>query len=152
MDPDMIAIAPLSPNDFADWLPLWQRYLAFYQAQVPEETTSLSFARLAGGEEPMGGFIARDDHGHAVGIVHWIAHRSCWTSGDYCYLQDLFVEAEQRGRGVGRQLIETVYALAKTRHCSRVYWLTHETNTSAMALYDKIATKSGFLQYVHKLI
>jgi GNAT superfamily N-acetyltransferase len=147
----MTAIAPLAANDFSDWLPLWRNYLDFYQAQVPDETTRLTFARLTGGEEPMGGFIAREDSGAAVGVVHWIAHRSCWTAGDYCYLQDLYVDSGQRGRGVGRRLIEKVAALAKARACSRVYWLTHETNAPAMALYDQVAAKSGFLQYVRKL-
>jgi len=148
----MTEIAPLSPDDFDDWLPLWRQYLVFYKAEVPDETTRLTFARLTGGDEPMGGFIARGGDGRAVGIVHWIAHRSCWSAGDYCYLQDLFVDAGQRGQGLGRRLIEQVYTLAGSRECSRVYWLTHETNTSAMALYDQVATKSGFVQYVRKLI
>jgi GNAT superfamily N-acetyltransferase len=151
MVPEMIEIAPLSPTDFADWLPLWRGYLAFYKALVADETTKLTFARLTGSDEPMGGFIARGSDGAAVGVVHWIAHRSCWTAGDYCYLQDLFVDPGQRGNGLGRRLIKQVYAVARSRHCSRVYWLTHETNTPAMALYDQVAAKSGFLQYVHKL-
>ncbi|MFX5199181.1 GNAT family N-acetyltransferase, partial [Acinetobacter baumannii] len=71
----------------------------------------------------------------AVGLVHWIRHRSTWTPGDYVYLQDLFVAPEIRGGGVGRQLIEHVYAAARDLGASRVYWLTHETNTTAMQLY-----------------
>jgi GNAT superfamily N-acetyltransferase len=79
--------------------------------------------------------------------VHHIRHRSCWTIGDYVYLQDLFVSPEARGSGVGRKLIEYVYALARAAGCSRVHWLTHETNTDAMLLYDRIADRSGFVQY-----
>jgi GNAT superfamily N-acetyltransferase len=63
------------------------------------------------------------------------------------YLQDLFVSPEARGSGVGRKLIEYVYALARAAGCSRVHWLTHETNTDAMLLYDRIADRSGFVQY-----
>ena len=98
----------------------------------------------------MGGFLARDA-GVAVGMVHWIAHRSCWTPGDYCYLQDLFVAPDVRGGGWGGKLIEAVYDLARSRPCARVYWLTQDTNHQAMALYDRIAVKSGFLQYVKRL-
>ena len=148
----MMTCRPLTVTDFADRLPLWNSYLAFYKATVPAATTDVTFGRFTGGTEPMGGFIARDGDGRVLGIVHWILHRSCWTVGDYCYLQDLFVEAGQRGQGLGRRLIEQIYALAGSRECSRVYWLTHETNTSAMALYDQVATKSGFVQYVRKLI
>jgi GNAT superfamily N-acetyltransferase len=95
----------------------------------------------------MGGFIIRTAEGRAIGIVHWIQHRSCWTAGYYCYLQDLFVADDVRGGGVGRQLIEAVYAKAASLGCSRVHWLTHESNTMAMKLYDVIADKSGFVQY-----
>jgi GNAT superfamily N-acetyltransferase len=79
--------------------------------------------------------------------VHWIIHRSCWTIADYCYLQDLFVAPGRRGGGIGRKLIETVYDKARGLACSRVYWLTHETNADAMRLYDGIADRSGFVQY-----
>ena len=94
----------------------------------------------------MGGALAWAD-GKAIGLVHHIQHRSCWTVGDYCYLQDLFVTDEARGLGIGRKLIEYVYAYAKGRGCSRVHWLTHETNTHAMQLYNNIADRSGFIQY-----
>lgn len=146
----MPEIAPLAAADHDDWLPLWRGYQAFYKVDIPEATTLLTFARLTGGQEPMGAFLARDG-GRAVGMVHWIAHRSCWTPGDYVYLQDLFVAPDARGGGWGRKLIERVYDVARARGGARVYWLTHETNHQAMALYDRIATKSGFLQYVKRL-
>jgi len=143
----MTAIKPLCATEFDDWLPLWQGYLQFYKAEVPAATTAVTFQRLTGGSEPMGGFIARDAAGAAVGIVHWIRHRSCWTVGDYCYLQDLFVAPARRASGIGRLLIEAVYGHAAALGCSRVWWLTHETNTDAMHLYDKVAARSGFVQY-----
>lgn len=143
----MIDCRTLQSADFEDWLPLWHGYLTFYKAQLAPATTQLTFKRLTGAQEPMGGFIARNADGHALGIVHWIQHRSCWTEGDYCYLQDLFVAPVQRNAGVGRLLIEAVYATAASRACPRVYWLTHETNAAAMKLYDQVAERSGFLQY-----
>lgn len=83
----------------------------------------------------------------ALGLAHTIYHRSSWTTGDYCYLQDLFVRDDARGLGVGRALIEHVYADAKRRGAPRVYWSTHETNHNAMQLYDRIADRSGFILY-----
>ena len=77
--------------------------------------------------------VATQD-GVLVSIVHYIFHRSCWTMGEYVYLQDLFAAPEQRGKGVGRALIEHVYAAARAQGCSRVHWLTHESNTRAMKL------------------
>ncbi len=99
-------IRPLVANDRPGWEPLWQGYLQFYKASIAPEVTDLTFARLTGGTEPMGGFVAVDDSGKIAGIVHWITHRSCWTAGDYCYLQDLFVASDRRATGIGRDLIE----------------------------------------------
>ncbi len=84
-------------------------------------------------------------------MVHWIFHRSNWSIGNYCYLQDLYVNEQHRGQGTGRLLIEHVYAEAKMAECSRVYWLTHETNKTAMRLYDQVAERSGFVQYKKSL-
>ncbi|MFN8723586.1 MAG: GNAT family N-acetyltransferase [Rhodospirillales bacterium] len=142
-----IAVRPLVAADRAGWRPLWDGYLAFYRTAVADDVTDLTFRRLTRGGEPMGGFVATGAEGRIVGIVHWIDHRSCWTAGDYCYLQDLFVEPGLRGGGVGRALIEAVCAAATARGCSRVHWLTHETNRDAMHLYDKVADRSGFVQY-----
>ena len=146
----MTRIVALTEQDFEEWLPLWRGYQIFYKADIDEETTRTTFARLTGGAEPMGAFLARDDAGRAIGVVHWIMHRSCWTTGDYCYLQDLFVAPDIRGGGVGAKLIEAVYDVAQKHGCSRVHWLTQFTNERAMILYDKVATKSGFLQYVKR--
>ena len=146
----MTRIVALTEQDFDEWLPLWRGYQIFYKADIDEETTRTTFARLTGGAEPMGAFLARDDAGRAIGMVHWIMHRSCWTTGDYCYLQDLFVAPDIRGGGVGAKLIEAVYDVAQKHGCSRVHWLTQFTNERAMILYDKVATKSGFLQYVKR--
>ncbi len=145
-------IEMLAEPDHADWLPLWRGYLAFYRADLPETTTDLTFARLIGpAETTMGAFFVRDESGRALGFAHWMDHRSCWTPGDYCYLQDLFVAPEARGRGVATALIEAVAEAAQKRNCSRVYWITHETNFTAQSLYNKVAERSGFIQYVRKL-
>jgi GNAT superfamily N-acetyltransferase len=132
--------------DHDAWLPLWRGYQAFYRVDIPASTSDETWRRFLDPTEPMHAVLAwRGDR--AVGLVHWIYHRSCWTTGDYCYLNDLFAEPEVRGTGVGRALIEHVYAQAEAAGCSRVYWLTHESNETAMRLYDRIAERSGFVQY-----
>ena len=94
----------------------------------------------------MGAALAWRD-GQAIGLVHGVIHRSTWTTGDYCYLQDLFVAKGQRSGGVGRQLIQHVYEQARAAGCSRVHWLTHESNSQAKLLYERIGERSGFVQY-----
>jgi GNAT superfamily N-acetyltransferase len=141
-----ITIRPLARADRAQWEPLWQGYLAFYKTSVPDDVTDLTFARFFDDAEPMHALVAERD-GEIVGIVHYIFHRSTWTKGPYCYLQDLFTAERARGGGVGRKLIEAVYERAKAEGASRVYWLTQESNATARALYDKLADRPGFIQY-----
>ena len=143
---DTLTIRPLTCTDRAQWEPLWQGYLAFYKTSVPADVTDLTFARFFDEAEPMHALVAERD-GEIVGIVHYIFHRSTWTSGPYCYLQDLFTAEHARGGGIGRRLIEAVYERAKAQGASRVYWLTQESNATARALYDRLAEKSGFIQY-----
>ncbi len=147
----MISICPLTPDDFAAWEPLWRGYLRFYETSLDEEITRLTFERLTSEEFPMHGFLARDEAGRAIGMVNWVTHPATWARGDYCYLEDLFVIPEVRGTGAGRALIEAVYDAAAELGCAAVYWLTHETNVEARKLYDRIAQRSGFIHYRHKL-
>lgn len=141
-----IEIRPISAADHAVWLPLWQGYQRFYKAEIAEATSAVTWQRFLDPAEPMHTALAWHS-GRAVGLVHYIFHRSCWTTGDYCYLQDLFVTDDLRGAGIGRQLIEHVYAQASAAGASRVHWLTHESNNDAMQLYERIAERSGFVQY-----
>ncbi|HEY0295232.1 MAG TPA: GNAT family N-acetyltransferase [Bordetella sp.] len=145
-----VQLRPVTADDFNAWLPLWKGYQAFYHVDIADEVTRSTWQRLLDPAEPMNAALAAVD-GRAVGLVHWIYHRSTWTAGNYCYLQDLFVAPDVRGTGAGRALIEHVYADAARQKAARVYWLTHETNHSAMQLYDRIADKPGFVQY-RKLI
>ena len=133
-------------TDFERWRPLWEGYQNFYKVNIHEATTALTWARFLDATEPMHCAVAVIDN-ELIGLVHYIHHRSCWTPGDYVYLQDLFVDKRTRGQGVGRALIEFVYAKAKVAGASRVWWLTQQSNAEAMLLYDRIADKSGFIQY-----
>ena len=141
-----IAIRPLSPGDWERWLPLWRGYQTFYRVDIPDSVTKESFRRMLDPTEPTFGALAYEGE-RAVGLVHWIFHRTNWAIGDNCYLQDLFVGEQSRGSGIGRMLIEHVYAEAQKAGSSCVHWLTHESNATARLLYDRIADRSGFIQY-----
>jgi GNAT superfamily N-acetyltransferase len=139
-------IRPLAAADRKAWAPLWAGYLKFYKAALPPDVTEKTFKRLVGGLEPMFGLVAEMD-GRIVGFTHCIVHRSTWGRETYVYLEDLFVAPDVRGSGAGRALIEAVYARADAIGADRVYWLTHETNETARALYDRVAKYDGFIQY-----
>ena len=145
-----LKVRPISEADFGGWLPLWDGYNAFYgrsgETALPVEITRSTWARFVDPAEPVHAFVAEAD-GALVGLVHYLFHRSTTSIDPVCYLQDLFTDARLRGRGVGRALIEAVYAGAQAAGARRVYWQTHETNSTAMKLYDQVADRSGFLVY-----
>ncbi|MDN0075204.1 GNAT family N-acetyltransferase [Crenobacter sp. SG2303] len=145
-----LRIDAVRPADHTAWLVLWRAYQVFYQVDIPESTSAVTWQRLLDPSEPVYGALAWQGD-EAVGLVHWVFHRTSWSIGDDCYLQDLFVQPEQRGGGVGRALIEHVYEQADEAGCASVHWLTHETNHTAQQLYNRIAERSGFIQYCQPL-
>jgi len=144
--PAAVLVRPVAPSDFDQWLPLWTGYNTFYERVLPEEITRMTWSRFFDAYEPVHALVAEDE-GRLVGLVHYLFHRSTTMIGPNCYLQDLYTAAPVRGRGVGRALIEGVYARAQQAGVSRVYWQTHETNQTAMRLYDQVAERSGFVVY-----
>lgn len=145
-EPHPLDLRPVEPTDHDAWLPLWRGYQAFYRVDIPDEVTTSTWSRLLEIDTAMNGILAWQGD-RAVGLVHFIPHPSTWFAEDVCYLQDLYVDMDARGGGIGRKLIERVYKEAGQRGWRRVHWLTHETNTDAMQLYDRIADRSGFMQY-----
>ena len=139
-------IRPVTQQDHAAWLPLWQAYLTFYNTVLPDEVSASTWQRFLDPAEPTNAALAWQD-GKAVGMVHFIYHRSNWSIANACYLQDLLVTPEHRGTGVGRLLIEHVYTTAKANNCDKVHWLTHETNATAIQLYERIAERPGYIQF-----
>ncbi|HEV7310514.1 GNAT family N-acetyltransferase [Ensifer sp.] len=147
---DKLLIRPIAKTDYEQWLPLWDGYNAFYgrsgETALDPAITAMTWSRFFDAYEPVHALVAENE-GRLIGLTHYLFHRSTTMIQPNCYLQDLFTNAEARGKGVGRALIEGVYEAARAVGAPRVYWMTHETNETAMTLYDKVAEKSGFLVY-----
>lgn len=140
-------VRSLEQSDHESWRRLWTDYLTFYETSVPEAVYALTWKRLFddGAFEPRGFIALLDDR--PVGLVHYMFHRTCWSEADNCYLQDLFSAPEARGNGVGTALIDAVRKAAAERGVTNIYWMTHETNATARRLYDKVARRTGFIEY-----
>jgi len=152
--PNQVLVRPVQPSDFAGWLPLWEGYNAFYgrkgETALDPAITRTTWERFLDPQEPVFALVAQM-HGKLVGLTHFLFHRSTTRIELTCYLQDLFTDPDERGRGVGRALIEGVYARAKSAGIQRVYWHTHETNSPGRQLYDKVAQHRGFIVYGHDI-
>jgi GNAT superfamily N-acetyltransferase len=149
-----ITIRPVRLDDLGGWTPLWDGYNAFYgrhgETALRPEVTSVLWERFFDPQEPVFALVA-ESSGNLIGLAHYLFHRSTTRVELSCYLHDLFTLPSTRGRGVGRALIEGVYAQAREAGSHRVYWQTHESNAVARALYDKVAKHAGFLIYAHEV-
>lgn len=144
----VIDIGPFRPEDRDAWEVLARGYKTFYRTTVPDSGYEETWRRLQDGTE-LHGIGARLD-GRLVGIAHYLFHATVW-SADYCYLQDLFVDEAVRGQGAARALIERTAEVAREQGAARLYWTTKEDNSTARALYDKVASFTGFIRYDHPL-
>ena len=141
-----LIIRELKETDKQRWLELWTGYLEFYKSNLSPEQTEFTWKRLINNEQKMYGFVAENESG-VIGFTHCLFRPSTWTETDYCYLEDLFVDSNIRGKGVGRALMNRVIELAKEKNSKRVYWTTQEFNKTARVLYDSITSVSEFVQY-----
>lgn len=140
-------IRPLKHSDEAEWRRLWSAYLEFYNTSVPEEVYQTLFARLLSDDPASFSCFVADAGERLVGLTHYVFHPHAWKIEQVCYLQDLYADADSRGTGVGRALIEAVYAAADARKAANVYWLTQDSNETARRLYDRIGHLTPFLRY-----
>jgi len=154
MDAASVVVRPVAADDFGHWLPLWAAYNTFYgrsgATALPDAVTRTTWSRFLDPDEPMHALVAESD-GQLLGLAHHLFHRATNRIEPSCYLQDLYVSDAARGRGIGRRLIEQVAAHAREAGAGRLYWQTHESNATAMALYDTLAQRSGFLVYAKPL-
>ncbi len=146
-----LVIRPLAAEDADDWRRLWRAYLAFYEAELSEEVFASTFARLIGDDPQDYNCLLAIVEGRAVGLAHYLLHRTCWHTANTCYLQDLFIAPEARGNGLGRALIEAVFAQAKAAGAFEVWWLTNEDNATARGLYDQLGETVPFVKYRRRL-
>jgi GNAT superfamily N-acetyltransferase len=143
-----LEIVPLRPSHRARWDALARGYKHFYETTASDAEYDRAWQRLLAGEGIHG--LGAEIDGRLVGIAHYLFHKSVWAE-TVCYLQDLFVEPEARGRGAARALIEAVAADARERGAARYYWQTRESNATARALYDRVAKFNGFIRYEYPL-
>jgi len=148
--PPSAVIRAVRRDDFEQWLPLWEGYNAFYgragATALPAEITQTTWARFFDAYEPMHARVAERE-GRLVGLAHYLFHRSTIMLAPTCYMQDLFTDAAQRGKGIGKALINAVYDEARAAGVGRVYWHTHASNRISRRLYDQLAEDSGFVVY-----
>ena len=141
-----IVVVPVDREDYSKWLPYWLNYQAFYEVQLSEDATNKTWERFLDPNEKLHCAVAKKGQ-EILGFVHYVFHGSTWSVNEFCYLEDLFVAENSRGKNIGKHLIEYVKHKARENQCERLYWHTQEKNVTAQRLYDWIAEKPGVIEY-----
>lgn len=140
-----IVIRPLQAQDKPQWHALWKGYNHFYASNVSDAVTEKTWQRMLSEHSAIHGRVAvvNDD---VVGFAHIVLHEGTWELSTICYLEDLFVNPDMRGRGIARQLIQALIDEGNAQGWSRLYWHT-ATDNPARKLYDQFAPVEDFVLY-----
>lgn len=146
-----ITIRTIAASDEKTWRAQWHAYNEFYHRteRITEKITATSFSRFLDEKSPIQCAVAvpASNAEELLGFVTWYPHPSTATVEDIVYLNDLFVDPSSRNGGVGRKLIEHVYAEADKAGTGHVYWHTQFFNHRAQLLYTKVAKRTDFVMY-----
>jgi len=90
---------------------------------------------------------APDGRDGPAGVCQLRYRLSVWTASEDCWLEDLYVNDEARGTGLGRTLIETAFERARARGCGRIQLDVAEDNKRAIEVYRQagFGTEPGAL-------
>jgi ribosomal protein S18 acetylase RimI-like enzyme len=141
-----ILIRRFAAADQLRWCELWAGYNSFYRRTVESRVTERLWLQLLTGKGEPFGFVAQIGQ-DLVGFTHYFFVPSTSDWGPRFYMQNLYADPEKRGRGVGRALIEALYAEADRYDAAQAYRLTAESNATARRLYDAVATATSFIKY-----
>ena len=76
--------------------------------------------------------------GKIVGIALWFLNYSTWLGKAGIYLEDLFVQPEYRGHGIGKGFMQTLAALCVERDYERFQWWVLDWNTPSIDFYQSL--------------
>jgi GNAT superfamily N-acetyltransferase len=145
-----VTIRLIAPGDEAQWRGLWAAYCEFYETEVPEATTAFLWKRLAQGDDIVFGLVAVEGE-RLLGFAHGVLHPHTWSDKTLCYLEDLFVTSELRGKRIGQRLIDRLIEMGRENNWKRVYWHTNQDNATARRLYDHYTAADPYVRYTVSL-
>jgi len=139
-------VAP-SAGMFDKWFTLYARYATDLGTPVDRRTAETVWRWLLDGTHRVAGVFAFGDRNELAGLAHYRPFPRTLNGNEACFLDDLYVAESYRRRGVARQLVERVNAIARQRGWTEIRWVTQPENEAARALYEAIAERSDLITY-----
>ena len=138
---DGTVLRAASPGDEAGLLAAIQALADYEREPDAVENTAADLTSSLFGPDPrvFAHVVEREER--IVGIAIWFLTYSTWTGRHGIWLEDLFVDADQRGRGYGQALIASLGAVALQRGYSRVEWTVLDWNAPSIAFYRSLGAE-----------
>ncbi|MGD0800620.1 MAG: GNAT family N-acetyltransferase [Terracidiphilus sp.] len=127
-------IRPATREDIPRILAFIRSLAAYEHAPDAVTATEESLEREGFGPNPYYSCLIAEHDGQTAGYAIYFFNYSTWV-GPGIYLEDLFVEPELRGLGIGKLLFQQVAAIATERGCQRLQWAVLDWNTPAIEFY-----------------
>jgi GNAT superfamily N-acetyltransferase len=143
-----VIVRKIEARDEEAWRLLWRGYCDFYEREPNEMVADYTWQRIMDPASPVQAIVADAPGVGVIGMANYMLHESTAALTPVCYLQDLFVEPDERGEGVGEALIDWLVAQMQAQGWARLYWNTRENNYRARGLYDKYTSRDAFVRYV----
>ena len=140
-----VTVRALREEDYDQWRPLWDGYTHFYDCVLEESVTAATWERALSPSSAMFCRVAEKE-GQVTGFAMCVLHEGTWSTAPICYLEDLFVDADARGAGIGQALIDVLMDEGKREGWSKLYWVTRQNNP-ARKLYDRFGEADDYVRY-----
>ncbi len=143
----MIVVRDAAQADRLAWSRMWAANGAHYGATMPEAEVDELWRRILDPDHPVCALVsAASHHADLLGFAHYVLHPHTFSNRMVCYLEDLWVDPDARGAGVGRQLIGSLVERGRDCGWRRIYWHT-EADNEARRLYDRVAKLTEYVRY-----
>ncbi|PSJ54214.1 GNAT family N-acetyltransferase [Kumtagia ephedrae] len=130
------------------FLAMWEDFVALAPSEPGNHAMGpLNWERIMGTEHALQCLLAADADDRPRAFVLFLAFPFTWSRGDVCYLQDIYVCPEARGRGMAQALIARVAEIGRARGWFKIFWMTQSDNFAAQRLYDKVAERKDYIRY-----
>ena len=141
------AIRAAAARDEAHWLAMWRDFVLTGPEPCAPGAAEAAWRCILDPANPMECLMAADERDVAIGFLVYVTHPYGWSRRPLCYLQDLYVRPDARGRGCGRALIDALCDEGRRAGWLKIYWMTQQDNVAAHRLYDAIAVRSPLVRY-----
>jgi GNAT superfamily N-acetyltransferase len=118
------------------------RELAVYEREPDAvATTEEDLHTWLFGVDPAAHVLLAEVDGRPVGLALWFRTFSTWTGQPGIHLEDLFVEPEHRGSGLGKSLLVALARIAVFMGYRRLEWVVLDWNTPSIAFYEALGAR-----------